>query len=307
MDLVLLQQIMHEVKVMKVETITKLVDNYTYLEQTLIQELEIDDKSKMSSAEEIWHPVFKRIVPTKFNVSKNVYIIDAKGHESKKVSLAIYDEQYTPYIFNYGIIKYIPIEAVFAVVHCEDEENQTKTCEWLKKIQELQTEMNAYVRIQGSLVDNKIEKLYEDFKSAEESKRRYETQTATRPITILCTTCVVEEINHAFDIVLKVDLTKNILTKKIVKNTQSLSDWYEELNHFVEHHSDAEQIGKIKMLYKKTERNLQQLIVKRDKEEQVLISLMFQLNQLLMLINNPMFFPHASYVKAFSDGGKTDE
>ena len=36
-------------------------------------------------------------------------------------------------------------------------------------------------------------------------------------------------------------------------------------------------------------------------EENVLMSLIFQLNQLLMVINNPMFFPHHAYAECFNE------
>lgn len=35
--------------------------------------------------------------------------------------------------------------------------------------------------------------------------------------------------------------------------------------------------------------------------ENIILSLTFQLNQLLMLINNPMLFPHRAYAKCFTD------
>lgn len=35
-------------------------------------------------------------------------------------------------------------------------------------------------------------------------------------------------------------------------------------------------------------------------EENVLLSLIFQLNQLLMVLNNPMLFPHRAYADMFN-------
>jgi len=51
-----------------------------------------------SSREYIWKSLFERIVPKKFNIDRSVFIIDSYGNISKEVDLAIYDEQYTPYI-----------------------------------------------------------------------------------------------------------------------------------------------------------------------------------------------------------------
>lgn len=257
---------------MKVETLKQLVENYKHLEEILVEELNIDAASAESSAEEIWQPIFKRIVPTKYNVATNVYIIDSSEHISEKVSIAIYDEQYTPYIFNYGMIKYIPIEAVFAVVLCKGGANNSGVETWLEKIKELKTVANAYVRIQTTLLDTN--------RSSARS-----TQTATRPITIAC----VNEAVKGFDITLS--RSDNKLNKVIACEDKSLSCWHRALNHATSK-ADKEQT-------EQTERTLKALRVYDGTEEQVLMSLMFQLNQLLMLINNPMFFPHASYAKMF--------
>ncbi|SHH47279.1 DUF6602 domain-containing protein [Virgibacillus chiguensis] len=305
---------------MNEEVITKLAKNYCNLEQTLIEELNIDRQSNVSSAEEIWQPVFRRIVPTKFNVEKNVYIIDSHQNVSQKVSLAIYDEQYTPYIFNYGTIKYIPIEAVAAVVLCENEKDKKRETEgqgaeetWLQSIQKLKTEMNAYVRIQSGVLDTNLESLYKKF---EEEKRTYEkqkcseknctvrkpqkqSQTSTRPITILCTAIDNNFEDSEFDLVLKNDESK--LKKMIPNENRSLDKWSDCLNHYC--HDRYENKDKLKALAdtseeNKSNRTLESLNVG---DQNVLLSLMFQLNQLLMLINNPIFFPHESYVKAFKE------
>ncbi len=311
---------------MNTKVITKLIENYRNLEKTLVSELEIDGGSNTSSAEEIWQPVFKRIVPTKYSVEKNVYIIDSWGVVSEKVSLAIYDEQYTPYIFNYGTIKYIPIEAVFVVVLCDntilrkhlteqydrpevqnqnsEQKQETKKHPldlWLESIQKLKTDMNAYVRIQTGLLETNIDELHKKLMNAKESEfsRIKQNQTSTRPITILCTT-EEDYSDPEFDIVLSVCLekSKTKIFKHLPKEGDKLSIWYEQLNHFnLERYKDN--FKKMKELSSKgfdTDRNLYMLNVGTDN---ALLSLMFQLNQLLVLINNPIFFPHQSYVEAF--------
>lgn len=307
--------------------IKKLAENYQHIEQTLIEELKIDGGSGISSAPDIWHPVFKRIVPTKYNVEKNVYIIDSERNVSEKVSLAIYDEQYTPYIFNHGMIKYIPIEAVFAVVLCEDRawrvvqntiEREDKNCKetrdskkyWLCKLQKLKTDMNAYVRIQSIVLDTDLDELYQN------KPRQTQAQTSTRPITILCKSFPHIELDDdsecLFDIVLKVE--GGNLIKEIPEEDSRLEDWYKKLNHYglERYNKNITEKGRNKQkLLRSLEkemskgqqaRTLKKLKVKKGNKEQVLLSLMFQLNQLLILINNPMFFPHASYVSAFYAG-----
>ncbi|MFU0791767.1 MAG: DUF6602 domain-containing protein [Virgibacillus proomii] len=305
---------------MNEKVIAKLAENYCNLERTLIEELNIDERSDISSAEEIWQPVFKRIVPTKYNVEKKVYIIDSHKEVSQKVNLAIYDEQYTPYIFNYGTIKYIPIEAVAGVVLCENEnipdENKVdkikkKRENWLVTIQELKTEMNAYVRIQSGILDTNVDVLYQAFKNdiKNNPKPKKQCQTSTRPITILCTNVKDQYKESNFDMVLSVQ--NNRLIKIIPEEMASLDDWYCDLNHFrLDRYKNAKKLGCLADFNhsndckenEKTKRTLDGLNVKKDAEQNVLLSLMFQFNQLLMIINNPMFFPHQSYVKAFNGG-----
>ncbi|WP_107841098.1 DUF6602 domain-containing protein [Metasolibacillus meyeri] len=294
------------------KVINKLSENYLNLEGSIIAQLKIDKEN----TENIWLPVFKRIVPTKYNIETNVYIIDSYKTISPKVSIAIYDEQYTPYIFNYGVIKYIPIEAVFAVVLCGAQDLK-ESQEWLKEIQALKTDMNAYVRIQQGLVNNTVDKLYAELQNQIEKEPNKEprkvTQTSTRPITILCATD--ETGQGKFDIVLQVQKIGDgeKLTKKVTNEEASLDYWYKQLNHYVnEERYDRDILDKLdKLAYKNeipTERTLMELNVykngiKEEQQQNALLSLTFQLNQLLMLINNPIFFPHASYVKAFNGIG----
>ena len=80
----------------------------------------------------------KSIVPKKFVIEQSVFIIDSKGNVSNEVDLAIFDEMYTPYVFRYGEIKFIPIEAVVAVVECKSTSMDEKLLEnWINSIEQL--------------------------------------------------------------------------------------------------------------------------------------------------------------------------
>ncbi len=73
-----------------------------------------------SAREDIWGQLFDMIIPKKFVIEHSVFlIIDSEGNVSHEVDLAILDETYTPYIFRYGRLKFIPIEAVAVVVECK--------------------------------------------------------------------------------------------------------------------------------------------------------------------------------------------
>ena len=84
-------------------------ENYLKMERELATQLNYDVTNHQLTAgshrEEVWTDFFRRIVPKKFNITRSVFIIDSNQNVSNEVDIAIYDEQYTPYIFNYGLIQ----------------------------------------------------------------------------------------------------------------------------------------------------------------------------------------------------------
>src|SRR5699024_3001567 len=104
------------------ETIKKIKENYLLLESSIVNQLFLEfshSPTTGSYREDVWRNLFKQIIPKKFSIENGVFIIDSKGEISKEVDLAIFDEQYTPYIFNYGNMKFIPIEAVAVAIQCK--------------------------------------------------------------------------------------------------------------------------------------------------------------------------------------------
>ena len=235
-----------------------------------------------------------------------MFIIDSYGHKSDEIDLVIFDEMYTPYIFNYGKIKFIPIEAVAAVVQCKSRSvDYNNVTDWKKSIEGLITSMDSVARIATDVVDN-----------LENSKPV--TQTATRPIMILCAIAPVNrhsDWEKAFDIILSVSEKDRKIHKYIRGENDSLDKWHNSLNHALEkidNNELADEKGKRKARKKGVEGKdelrknlLQELKVEQKDEngelkENVLLSLIFQLNQLLMVLNNPMLFPHRAYALRFN-------
>lgn len=256
------------------------------------------------SRELIWLEVFEKIVPTKFKIAQSVFLIDSYGKVSKEVDLAIYDEQYTPYIFNRRNILFIPIEAVVAVVQSKsntmDQDVKKNLKRWAKSIYKLKPSLNAVTRTQQGILDTSI-------------ARNLQTQTATRPILILCTlnalkTEVYEKelallpaVKSRFDFILHLDKEKQL--QCIVDRERTLDSWYKELNHYKleRYRADFKRLSKLAKCSGETTRKLKGLVIRDDRgKENVLLTFKMQFNQLLMLMNNPMFFPHASYVNLFN-------
>jgi hypothetical protein len=270
---------------MESETIQKIISNYQHLEHSLVQQLQLEVHGHHLTTgtyrEEVWKSLFEQIIPKKFCIKQGVFIIDSKGHISREVDLAIFDEQYTPYIFNYGKIKFIPIEAVAVVVQCKstrlDEEDLS---EWAGSINKLKTSLNSFARVMGQVINNN-----------EKDSFASKAQSATRPVKILCCTAksINKKIAELFDISLHLAKGGNSLFKIMPEENRTYDCWYKELNHY-KSGSDID--------VKPTPKRLSDLRI-TDDEENVLLSLIFQLNQMLMIINNPMFFPHQSYVEMF--------
>lgn len=301
-------------KVMEYEEIVKmLADNYTKIEESIVNQILLNVSNQYPTAgsyrETVWKFLFEMMIPKKYCIEQGVFIIDSYGHVSKEVDLAIFDEMYTPYIFNYGEIKFIPIEAVAAVVQCKSNTINKKVAnaiiEWEKSIDSLFTSMDSVARIAVKMVDNN------------EASAKSTMQTATRPIKILCAMATMKSLKQFeedFDIILTVDKKNKRLLKYIKGKKDSLGSWNASLNHSLKNNTGIpeidEEIGlreKRKIEYNSKSRNnlLQELAVGRAEnneiiEENVLLSLIFQLNQLLMILNNPMLFPHRAYAKCFT-------
>lgn len=285
------------------DVILNIAENYKGLESSIANQLLLNVSNHHSTEgsyrEAVWQSLFEMIIPRKYCIEQGVFIIDSYGHKSKEVDLAIFDELYTPYIFNYGKIKFIPIEAVAAVVQCKSRELKRKEIEeWVDAIDALIPSLDSVVRMVGAIVDN-----FTDTHPV--------TQTATRPVKLLCTLAgkgAIKNYENKFDILLGVDAKKRKLIKLIPKEEQSLGDWNKSLNHAYDRIEDP--VDKLRREEKEAgfETQRQHLLLDmkvprnvKKEEENVILSLIFQLNQLLMVINNPMLFPHRAYAERISD------
>lgn len=281
--------------------ISKIIENYQTLSESLAGQLSLSTPNHGLTTgtyrEEIWRTLFEQMVPRKFCIDQGIFIIDSHGRISDEVDLAIFDEQYTPYIFKYGKIKFIPIEAVAVAVQCKST-GVDGAPKWAASIKRLETSINSVARTINGLNATTLENAPQaDTKLA---------QTYTRPILILCSLCkqfpTGDELNDSFDILLNVD-KEGRLEKSIPEEKRDFTYWYKQLNHSIPEHFSEDKRLLCEGLIKEgpeLKRTLEELkLVQETGEENVILSLTFQLNQLLMIINNPIFFPHRSYVKMF--------
>lgn len=271
--------------------IKNIVHNYVQNEKALVDQLYFKTSHGTTIGgfrEDIWRGMFEQIVPKKFVIEQSVFIIDSEGRVSNEVDLAIFDETYTPYIFRYGRLKFLPIEAVAVAIECKSTSLDQKNLKiWAENIAALTTSRESYTRIFGSIAIGE--------------KKPNSTQTATRPLRILC--CLNEGIINKsldsgiklFDFVIRASEENKNLTIEVDNSKGSLQAWYCALNHADEKQrcksiEDGSELKHIK---------LEEYQVSHKGKPVSLLTFNLQLNQLLMLINNPILFPHKKYASMF--------
>lgn len=319
-----------------------LYSNYQFLNEKLASELKIaSDHHGITGnfREKEWLSFFRGIIPRKFSLAQDVKIIDSEKKVSKEVDIAVFDEQYMPYVFVYKDIKYIPIEAVAVAIQCKSKEyDYDSVCEWSTSIKQLTTQNTGIARIATGYTIG-----FTSF-----------TQVRTRPIMILATMAqfvkdkTIEDkatdLSEYYDFIIlgkKQQDGKYSFEVKLNNEEKSLGWWANSLNE-CERAADQEDVGlsiqsvtENVLLEKKISDNYSYLnfestksadgknttvyLTNKLKDLRVdgnsFLTLNFQLNQLLMLINNPMFFPHFAYANAFKpinsdeqlETGKTKE
>ena len=127
--------------------------------------------------------------------------------------MAIIDNSYTPYIFQYGRIKYVPIEVVAAVVECkstrvlsreadDDKNKEEGLAAWCSSIRILRTSRESIARMAtGTMIKGMADR-------GTEKTFLTSTQTSTKPIRIFCgyktemSPRVKETIEDFFDFIL---------------------------------------------------------------------------------------------------------
>lgn len=312
--------------------IQMILDNYDQMEKSIVNQLFFNHAHGTTIGtfrEEIWKTLFEQIIPQKFKIEQSVFIIDSNKKISKEVDLVIMDEMYTPYIFRYGKIKFVPIEAVAAVIECKSKTKSITSKNitgWAKTVGNLCVSTKSIARVQTHLVVGKeMNKSNDNQKTTSEenipsitmcadnnvNKKPCPTQTSTQPIRIFC---YLEKgsknsyedffVKSNFHILITASqFNDGHLSVCFNPRLKTLKDWYLELNH-KEWKKTKESINLGNNI---SEYKLEEYMVKNGDKNISLLSLNLQLNQLLMLINNPMLFPHKAYADMFNGFSKENE
>ncbi|BAV95041.1 DUF6602 domain-containing protein [Ichthyobacterium seriolicida] len=76
--------------------------------------------TKGAAAEVNWIDWLKLYLPSRYEVDQ-AFIIDHEGNVSEQIDLVIYDQQYSPFVFNQDTAIFIPAESVYAVFEIKPE------------------------------------------------------------------------------------------------------------------------------------------------------------------------------------------
>ncbi len=283
--------------VSKQEAIREIKTNYLLTEQEYVTRLTkthgIHKPTIGKYRENAWKELFQSLIPKKFVIEQSICIIDSSFRNdgsqigiSPEVDLAIIDETYTPYIFHCDNLKLVPIEAVAVAIECKS--GNDRTVEWNQRIDDLKTSASSIARIATGIAFGGTT-----------------TQKSTRPIKILCT--IDKGLNKdLFDICLIANKDELSLTVLFNDSITDLYKAYYSLNHHTSFDCTFDEYKSA--FYKensKAEESIESLKGKSLKclniPGESLLSFNFQLNQLLMLINNPLLFPHQAYVDMFNE------
>lgn len=301
------------------EVVDSLIANYKKLEESIVSQLGFHNTMHGGITgtlrEEIWLQLFEQIIPKKYSLEHSVMIIDSQGEVSREIDLAIVDNNYTPYIFQHGCLKFVPIEAVAAVVECKSQRPDKGALEsWLGSIAKLRTSQQSIVRMATAIVVDGVN--YTD--GNDDRTQKSHMQSSTRPIRIFCgykSKGNKKFIKKNFDISLiaKENSEKGGIELNLnIEIDKSLRAWYLELNHYESKAEDLQETGKVlegkletnsgdqKNKGEAQRMNLESYRIIHKNKEVPLMSFNFILNQLLMLLNNPIPFPHYAYSELFN-------
>lgn len=288
----------------------KIHKNYQYLNKMMVEEMEIaseHDGLTGDYREQMWMKLFRSIIPQKFSMAQGVMIIDSEGKISKEVDIAVYDDQYTPYVFQYNTLKFIPIEAVAMVIECKSTNPKLgELIKWADAIEALTPKASGIARMATGYFCGLTS----------------EYQKKTKPIKILATIKtsatekpmerLKEKLGDQFDFIIQTQTDEDKEFKVLIKNEDKPLGWWGNRLNGTEN-GEYLKINNIDMdEYQLKKDNYEELSFEGANlltntlhdlrvEGNEFLSLNLQLNQLLMILNNPMLFPHFAYAKKFNE------
>jgi len=101
------------------------------------------------ATEHHWLQLFDRYLPKRYRAAP-AFVIDAAGHRSRQIDIAIFDNLYTPPLFPHSAGLHLPAESVYAVF----EVKPTFSRQWLRDAAEKAASVRSLHRTSVSVIAN---------------------------------------------------------------------------------------------------------------------------------------------------------
>jgi hypothetical protein len=105
-----------------------------------------------------WLTLLSAYLPKRYDVDKG-FVVDARGAVSDQIDIIIFDRHYTPFVFHQNGAKYIPAEAVYAIVECKQSitlENIRYAAKKARSVRSLKRTSSPIVHAGGTLEPKKL-------------------------------------------------------------------------------------------------------------------------------------------------------
>lgn len=79
--------------------------------------------SKGDASEECWRIMLREYLPKRYRVEK-AFVVDSLDQCSDQIDIVIFDQQYSPFLFNQDGAYYVPAESVYAVIEAKQDFNK---------------------------------------------------------------------------------------------------------------------------------------------------------------------------------------
>lgn len=77
---------------------------------------------KGDASEQVWINLLRSYLPKRYMVSQ-AHVVDSEGRFSQQIDVVVHDRQYSPLVFTFQGVQYVPAESVYAIFEAKQEAN----------------------------------------------------------------------------------------------------------------------------------------------------------------------------------------
>jgi Domain of unknown function (DUF6602) len=140
-----------------------------------------------------WLTLLSEYLPKRYDVDKG-FVVDARGAVSDQIDIIIFDRHYTPFVFHQNGAKYIPAEAVYAVLECKQDitpANIKYAAKKAKSVRSLKRTSSPIVHAGGLMQPKKLHNIIAGLVCvggavSASSKKQLETLSPSETLNAIC-------------------------------------------------------------------------------------------------------------------------